>query len=615
MSAATQTETGEGWAMAAYRRYRPARRISPTLAFAPDGLSVAYVDDGTGQFNVTTHEIGAVDGTTLTSFVDETVRRVAWHPDGDSLFLEADTGGAENTQLYRIDRAGGAPTALTQSAQSRFVLASGNPFSGDGTQIAYSATGQAYPGFNTFVMDVRSGESRCIYDGGGRTYAAHWSPDGTRLSLAQYQQAYDQAVLVTSVDGTSVRQLSPEGSTASYDIGPWLGDGSGLLVRTDESRDFLGLAVMDADDGHLSWLDTPDWDVETVALSADGRLAVWSVNVDGASRLRARDMETGSDVEMPGLPMGRVTSLIVSDDGERLALVLSTPTRPAGVLIIDVASRDVRWLSNTDAQDMDPAALVEPELVRYESFDGRMIPAYLYRPPAAATQPVGVVISIHGGPTWQERPTYGTGFYQFLVSLGIAVLAPNIRGSVGYGRRYQELVYRDWGGDDLRDIEAAARYLQAQPWVDATRIGLTGGSYGGFMVLSCITRLPEINWAAAHAQFGPTNLVTLARATPPAYRALVAATVGDPDDDFDALIERSPMTYASRVRTPLFVLQGANDIRVPQSESDQFVEALREQDIPVRYDVYPGEGHGFMKTSNQMKSEADAVEFLAAHVA
>jgi dipeptidyl aminopeptidase/acylaminoacyl peptidase len=373
--------------------------------------------------------------------------------------------------------------------------------------------------------------------------------------------------------------------------------------------------VMDAADGHLTWLDTPDWDVEAMTLSTDGRIAVWSVNVDGASQLRARNLETGVDAKIPVLPLGRVRVLCVPDDGRTVAMLFSTPTRAANAVVMDVAGGDTRWLADADPDGADRTRFVEPELVHYTSFDGARIPAYLYRPRCSPTQLMGVLIEIHGGPASQERPIYGSGFYQFMASLGIAVLAPNIRGSVGYGRPYQNMVYRDWGGGDLADIAAAVRHLRAQDWVDPNRIGLRGGSYGGFMVLSCIARLPELNWAAAVAMFGPTNLVTLARATPPAYRALVAEMIGDPDDDVDFLLDRSPVTHAAQIRTPLFVLQGANDPRVPQSESDQLVALLRELGIEVRYDVYPDEGHGFAKSSNQIKADSDAAHFLASHLA
>jgi len=261
-----------------------------------------------------------------------------------------------------------------------------------------------------------------------------------------------------------------------------------------------------------------------------------------------------------------------------------------------------------------PSRLVEPTLVRYPTFDGREIPGYLYRP-TGATDPVGVVISIHGGPAAQERPVYRyEGVYQYLLDRGVGVFAPNVRGSYGYGKSYLQLVYRDWGGGDLRDCDAATRYLHGLDWVDPDRIALWGGSYGGFVALSCVSRYPDWNWAAAAVDFGPSNLVSLAKASPPTWRSKVAAVIGDWETDAEFLISRSPVTYADNIRTPLFITQGENDPRVPRSESDQIVDRLRDRDVEVQYLVFPDEGHGFTKTGNQVKATSEAADFLLAHM-
>nr|WP_230416043.1 prolyl oligopeptidase family serine peptidase [Micromonospora tarapacensis] len=215
----------------------------------------------------------------------------------------------------------------------------------------------------------------------------------------------------------------------------------------------------------------------------------------------------------------------------------------------------------------------------------------------------------------QERPVYQyDGFYQFLLSRGLAVFAPNVRGSSGYGRAYQESVYRDWGGVDLDDLADAVRYLREQSWVDRSRVGLFGGSYGGFLVLSCLARLADLGWAAGVSYCAPSNLVTLAEATPPAWRSQVLAVIGDPVADAPRLLDRSPVTHADKIRAPLFVIQGANDPRVPRSESDQIVERLRDRGVRVRYDVYSDEGHGFLKRENQARMRSSAGDFLAAHL-
>jgi dipeptidyl aminopeptidase/acylaminoacyl peptidase len=225
-----------------------------------------------------------------------------------------------------------------------------------------------------------------------------------------------------------------------------------------------------------------------------------------------------------------------------------------------------------------------------------------------------VVLSIHGGPEFQERPAYNyNGLYQYLLSRGVGVLAPNVRGSTGYGTAYQKLIHHDWGGDELKDFVYAHRYLVAQEWVDPDRIGVYGGSFGGFATLSCVSRLPG-RWAAAVSIVGPSNLVTFASAVPPTWRRLMAEWVGDVETERDFLLARSPITYADDIDTPLFVIQGANDQRVVQSESDQIVERLRERGVDVRYDVYPDEGHGFAKRANEAKALSDAAEFLIGYL-
>jgi dipeptidyl aminopeptidase/acylaminoacyl peptidase len=247
------------------------------------------------------------------------------------------------------------------------------------------------------------------------------------------------------------------------------------------------------------------------------------------------------------------------------------------------------------------------ELVSYPTFDGREIPAWLYRP-RDTSAPVPVLLAIHGGPEAQERPVYSP-IYQYLVSRGIAVLATNIRGSTGYGKSYQRLIHRDWGGGDLKDWDHAVRWLRTQDWIDGDRIGVWGGSYGGFAVLSCVTRLPDY-WAAAVDIFGPSNLVTFAKAVPPTWKRFMKKFVGDPDEDEELLRERSPLTYIDNAKAPLLVIQGAKDPRVVKSESDQLVDKLRSLGRTVEYIVFEDEGHGFTKRQNELTTFRASADWL-----
>jgi dipeptidyl aminopeptidase/acylaminoacyl peptidase len=600
--------------MPSYVDYLPTSRFQPTLAVSPDGRHVAYVDDETGQFNVAIRPLAGGPARHVTPYADSKVTSVAWHPDGGSLLVELDPAGTEDYQLHRIDVDGGEPVVVGGSPGARFQVGFGDPFSPDGRRLAYAATDRSPGDQDILIHDLDSGDVCRVYDAGGFVFPGHWSPDGQWLAAIEVRSGRSVHVIsLVAADGGVVKRLTAEGSEATCWPGPWLPDGSGFVVRSNVGRDYVGLGVMDAATGELSWLDTPDWDVEHVALSGDGRTLAWVVNVDGVSRLHARDLGTGRDLPVPALPAGLVSCLTLTPDGRFAVALLSMPTRPENILVVDLVGRNLRWLTDSRPVGANPAGFVDPVLVRYQSRYGFDIPAYLYRPRSA--DPVGAVLAIHGGPATQETASYSNdGFFQYLAGAGVAVLAPNVRGSSGYGKAYQRMVHRDWGGVDLADFADAACYLRQQDWVDPDRIGLVGRSYGGFAVLSCVARLPELNWAAAVVWCGPSNLVTFARSQPPTWRSHVLAMFGDPDSNEDFLRSRSPITYADQIEAPLFVIQGANDPRVPRHESDQIVERLRARGVEVRYDVYPDEGHQFGKRKNQIQARTDAGEFLLTHL-
>ncbi|MET0938874.1 MAG: S9 family peptidase, partial [Gaiellaceae bacterium] len=293
------------------------------------------------------------------------------------------------------------------------------------------------------------------------------------------------------------------------------------------------------------------------------------------------------------------------------AVILSGPRRPPEVWVAETDGGNSHAITESRIGVPSEDELFDIELIAYPTFDGRDIPAWLYRPDATGRVPV--VLSIHGGPEAQEHPLYHP-LYQYLLSRGIAVLATNIRGSTGYGKTYQRLVQRDWGGGDMKDWEHAVKWLHAQEWVDPDRIGVFGGSYGGFAVLTCVTRLPDY-WAAAVDIVGPSNLITAAKAAPPTWRRMMKRFMGDPDEDADMLRERSPMTYIENAKTPLLVIQGAMDPRVVKPESDQLVDKLRSLGREVEYVVFEDEGHGFTKRQNEVRAMKLSADWLEQHLA
>jgi dipeptidyl aminopeptidase/acylaminoacyl peptidase len=601
--------------MTSYVDFRPTLRLQESMALSYDGKALAYADDATGQFNIVVADVESRDRRRLTDLSTGSVRSVDWSPDGTSLVYFADTGGDEHAQMYICNAEGGSRQNLTANPSAQYRPPRGRPFSPDGRLLAFSGNDRTPTDDDVLIRDMVSGQITRIEIGAGLVFAGHWSPDGDRLTIVHWRRGMeDHAVYVWSAVDNSVTRLTTDDIETTYAPGPWLPDGSGFLIRSHGRRDFMGLAVMDARTGEMTWLDTPDWDVELIASSGDGGTAGWLVNVGGRSELRNLDLRAGDSVGTPTLPAGVVRDMVMSPDATSAIIQLSTPTRPNNIAVVNIENGHLEWLTDAVPMAANPANFVEPELIHYSARAGHQLPGYLFRP-RDLTRPVGVVISIHGGPSAQERPTYRyDGFYQHLVEAGLAVLAPNIRGSSGYGHLAEEAIYGKWGTIDLEDVEATVAYLRGLPWVDPSRIGIYGGSYGGFVVLSALARLPELRWAAAVSQYGISNLVTAAKASPPTWRSWVNRAIGDYETDAESMLARSPLTYVDNIRAPLFILQGANDVRVPREESEQIVSALRARGIPVRYDVYENEGHGFTHRDNQIKSDSDSADFLIQHL-
>jgi dipeptidyl aminopeptidase/acylaminoacyl peptidase len=596
--------------------FAPVGKFQPALAISADGGEVVFISNVSGQPNLWHQEVGLRRAKQLTHFTENAVRDVAWSPDGRHLVFVADYQGDEFHQIYLLDLdAGGSPEprAITAAPKVQHHLAEHAAFSPDSRLIAYAGNDRDPTSQDVLVYDLVAGEHRRVVAGVGIFTPVAFSPDGRFLSVARDNSNTDSELFVVDLDkpGEPV-PVTPHEGEVKYRAAGWLPDGSHLYAVTDVGREFTALAALPVTPGEPRWIATPPWDVERVQISGNGARLAWTVNEDGYSRLHVHDIAADDDVRLPELPLGVILALELSHDGHRLALLLTSARRPVEVYVVDIAAADVHVLTNSLPPALHSIQPVEPTVVRFPAYDDRPIAAFLYRPPGDG--PFPVVLSIHGGPEAQERPVYSyAGLHQYLVAHGIAVLAPNIRGSSGYGTSYQKLIHRDWGGDDLRDFDSCARYLQAAEWVDNDRIAVFGASYGGFAVLTCVSRLPEV-WAAAVDVVGPANLVTLARSVPPTWRRQMAAWVGDPDTEHDFLLARSPVTYADDIAAPLYVIQGAHDPRVVQAESDQIVSRLRSRGVDVRYDVYEDEGHGFTKRENEIKAFGDVADFLLDHL-
>lgn len=590
--------------MPEFRDFVPRQRFQPGIALSPDASTVAYSSNVSGRFDLWVLPV-AVTGTArrVAGFPNRAVRQIAWTPDGKELVFTADQEGDEQFRIYRVPASGGEPVEVSSGEDCQRVLG-GSPFDETGRFLAFAANDRDPAVQDLLVRDLIDDHERRIIPPPGEVFEpAGISPDGRWLLAAGFRSNTDiAAYLVDLADPVAepVCVTAPYGS-GIFDPGAWAADSSGFYVLTDSWGEFTAAAFYSIADQRLRPLAQPDWDVEL--LDAADETVMWSVNEAGQSVLHAsRD---GEPIPLPEIPRGVITALAVGPGAA--VLLIDAGIRPAEIGVLDFSS-GFRYLTDARPPALRVIEPVNPELVSYPAAHGRDVHALLYRPSGPGPHPV--LLSIHGGPEAQERPVYArSGLYQHLLAQGIAVFAPNIAGSTGYGIAHQKLIYRDWGGIDLDDLDHALRYLKAQTWADAECTAAMGASYGGFAALSCLARLPY-PWAAGVSICGPTNLVTLAEASPPTWKEFVATVLGDPETDAEFLLQRSPVTYADAITAPLFILQGARDPRVPQNESDQIVNRLRDRGVHVRYDIYPDEGHGFTNRDNELRAYNDIARFL-----
>ena len=535
-----------------------------------------------------------------------------------------DTGGDEFSQLYWFDDATRSSTLLTDGKRTQN---NGVVISRDGDLMAYSSTARNGADYDILVRATRSGETRTVLTEGGMWRALDFSPDGKRLLVSRYVSIAESHPGEVDLASGKLKLFPVDGGKAAFGRFQYAPDGESIYYVSDEPVDgqpqqFRTLRHHGPGRGAPTLLsaDIP-WDVSDFAIADDGRHLAFVTNEDGIGKLHLLSLPDHRPVSLPALPVGLIDGVSFSPDGKRLALALNSATSPSDAYVIDIDARQLTRWTRSEVGGLDADGFIAPELVHFPTFDqvdgaARRIPAFYYRP---ATAPAGgklpVVIQIHGGPESQARPGFSPTA-QFLVrELGVAVLVPNVRGSAGYGKTYLGLDNGDKREDSVRDIGALLDWIATRPELDASRVGVYGGSYGGYMVLASLMNYPERIRAGVDI-VGISHFGTFLQNTEDYRRDLRRAEYGDERDPaMQAVFDRiSPLNGASKITAPLFVAQGRNDPRVPWTEAEQIVEAVRGNGQPVWYLLFNDEGHGFRKKTNSDYFSAATVLFWQQHL-
>ena len=568
-------------------------------AFSCDGRTVFHLR-GAGMPQLWAMGVDGA-GERVVAAPDEKVAFVRRAPNDDRLVFGVDAGGDERQQLWLAEDA--TTRALTQAPR---VIHDFGAWSPDGAAIAYAANDRDEAHFDVLAHTL-GGEARRLHHGTHQLAVAAWHPAGDRLLLVADEAEGDQALSICRVADGAVQPV-PHPRPCAFRQVRWAKDGTHLLGLCDAGGEFLALCRIDPEAGSVTpWVAAPGADIEAWSLSPDGSQLATVENDRGFAVLRVAATDAAQRPAVAGLPQGVVGDLAWSPDSAVLAMSASGPAQAPGLFLYTVADHSLRALWQPET----PAGARPFTLVEWRSFDGGAVPGW-FACPAGAPPPGGwpAVVWVHGGPAMQARANWRPDM-QMLLAEGFAVLMPNVRGSTGYGRASAASDDGPLRLDSVRDLAAAHAWLATQPGIDPARIGIMGQSYGGYMVLAAITQYPAL-WKAAVDYYGIADFSTLLAATGPWRRAHRSREYGDPVRDA-ALFDRiSPIHLAGRITSPLLVLHGTRDPRVPFGESEQIVAALEGRQHPVRFERFDYAGHGFIRPDDRRRSYAAVAEFLHA---
>ncbi len=583
--------------------------------FSSDGSRVAYSSNRSGVFNVYAQPVNGGEAVQLTDSTTDPKFIRAYFPNDDRMIFSGDQGGNELDHVY-LRNPDGSVVDLTPGEKLKANFAG---FAEDGSTFWISTNERDSSVFDVYEYDAETLKRELLLENTVDAFLGPISPDGSHAALTKVHVRSDTDILLWNRETGEIFPFVADDGEVANSPETFSADGKHLFYTTDRGSEFDYLVSRNLETGEETVVLQPEWDVTYASRSSGNNYLVVGINEDSQTALNLLNVSDFSDVALPQMPDGNVTSIEFSDDDSQMAFYFSSSRRPSDLFVVSMEDADTepKALTSSLNAEIDIEHLVDGVVIRFESYDGMEIPGVLYRPhQASADTPVPALVRVHGGPGGQARIGY-SALNQYLLNHGYALFDINNRGSSGYGKSFYAADDRCHGECDLGDVVEGKNMLADLEWVDTDHIGIIGGSYGGYMVAAALAFAPE-EFDAGVNIFGVTNWLRTLESIPAWWgpqRAALFAELGDPAQDAERLRRISPLFHADKITKPMIVLQGANDPRVLQVESDEIVAALEENGVPVEYVLFEDEGHGFRNRANEIEGYRAIREFLDQYLA
>jgi len=585
--------------------------------WSPDGKQIAFVSNISGRNNIW---LAPATGGWPSQLTISEQRQVspAWSPDGNWIAYASDTDGNEQWDIFLVSPKSGEVVNLTTTKE---ISEESPVWSPDSKHIAYSVKPRDGSSYEVDVMDVYSRHVQHITRATAANlsnFAQAYAKDGKSVAYVQYRaDGKDSSIFLADVASGKSRNLTPHQGDHLYFLNDLSPDGNSALITSDAGNSYMNVGLLDIATGKIDWLTSDKWEISGGSYSPDGRSVCWTANLDGRTAIYSYDIATKKTAALPfkqGVNTLGGNPGPYSADGSRLLFFHEGADSPTDVWVYDFASRQAQQVTFALIGGVRSADMVEPYLVHYPTRDGKFtVSAFVYVP--NNIQPNGkfpAIVYIHGGPASQSIDDFSR-LIQYVVNQGYLVIAPNYRGSSGYGKEFMDANYRDEGGNDLNDVLDAAEWIKKSPFVDPKKLIVMGRSYGGYLTMMAITKAPEV-WAAGVAIVPFVNWATEMANEDPAIRQADIAIMGDPVENKALYADRSPINFVDRIKAPLLLLAGGNDPRCPKSEAEQVAAAIKKNGGFVQIKIYENEGHQFSRVENNIDAYQRVSDFLRVRV-